>query len=393
MTIQEIDDPDDALVILQEKMAKVTLMKNSIGIISAYPDAVHSGVYKAVCNELPFSVVGIACDNMCANGEIGMYMFTLMILTSDDCHFACDRVDGVSQKDNAVELVADCYRKLKHNLGEDNPPKLALLYTPFTVARFPGEYINAISAIDPTLPIFGAVAHAQDTFESRSGVFTLCDGNASGDAAVLVTIAGAISPKFFVSSFNENALVLRDIGVVSKCEKNVLLQIDNEDATEFMNKVGFEKAKADHTNTGLITSAFVLDCSGCSETAKNKRPVVSRSPHSFTDEGIVCAGHLREGARISVAFSTPESVIESAEEIIGEINESGARTALIYSCIGRKIGLMSNSEQEMNLIVSQLSDNCNYAVTYVGGEICPICVSQGKTCNHEHNQTLIACVF
>jgi hypothetical protein len=283
----------------------------------------------------------------------------------------------------------------KLGAGNKNSPKLALLYTPFMIERFPGEYIDVISSIDPKVPVFGAVANAKETVDSLGGNLTLCNGNASKSDVVLVLISGDFTPKFFVSHFTETSVVLKDIGVVTKCEKSILKEINGVNAADFLEKVGFSEVRNnyDHFNSGLLTTAFILDCGSHGESDAGESQIVSRSPHAITDEGVHCVGHIREGAKISVAFSTPESVVETARGIVGEIADSGGQTALIYSCLGRRVGLMNNSLEELRLIKSGLSEKINYTVTYVGGEISPVAVDEGLACNHEHNQTLIACVF
>jgi hypothetical protein len=390
ITIHEIDVPEDAVELVREKLTGIELMKNSFGIISAHPDAVYSGVFKAICDELPFEICGISCDDQCSGsltspGEIGTDMFSIMILTGDDCSFACGHTNG--------DLIGEKYSQLKKKVGESGEVKLALLYTPFTAERFPGEYIDVISSLEPGLPIFGSVSHAKETVELKSGILTLCNGEASGEEVVLALISGDFTPKFFVSNFTESATVLKNIGTVTKCEKNILMEIDGVNAGDFLDNVGFSKVKStiDDTNQGLLTTAFVLKYGDCGET--DGVQVVSRSPLAFVENGVHCVGHIHNGARVSVAFSTPEAVMETAHEMIRAIADSEAGTALIYSCIGRRVGLLSNSLEELNAIKEGLAGKVNHTVTYVGGEISPTFVSEESVCNHEHNQTLIACVF
>jgi len=400
ITINEVDDPQDAVVLIREKMSEIKLLSNSFGIISTHSDAIYSGVYKAVCDVLPFPVAGIAVEAQNANGEIETYILSIMILTTDDCNFVCGRSENTFTTNDSTSVVKECYLSLKNKL--DEKPKLALLYTPFMVSHFPGEYINAISSIEPSLPIFGAVsADLKALVEpAREGVLTLCDGSASDESVVIVLISGEIAPKFFVSSFGNEAIKMKNIGVVTKSEKNILSEIDNINATEFLKKVGyFGESENPEIDAGHITATCVLDygtqdCSDdCDVKCPAKKQLVSRAPAEYTDKGVICLGHIGEGASVSIALSTPESVIQSAKEIVKMLGESGAQTALMYSCLGRRVGLLTNPMKEFETIKSKLSDSINYTVSYVGGEICPTCVLSDKALNHEHNQTLIACVF
>jgi hypothetical protein len=391
IVIHEIDDPIDAVKLLREKLGDIKLMKNSLGIITTHSQAVHSDVYKAVSDELPFPDVGIACDDQCVNGEIGLYMLTVMILTSDDCFFACGHSGDVLRANDTEPVITDCYNCLIKELNGE-PPKLALMYTPLMADRFPGEYIDTVSAINPHLPVFGSVANVKSTVEEHGGALTLCSGRASNSCVVMVLIAGDFTPKFFVSTFIESAVILHDIGEVTKCEKNILMEINGVNATDFLEKVGFSKVESNlyDYNVGLFSTAFILDSVIPGE---NQRQLVSRSPYAFTDEGVICLGNITYGAKISVAISTPESVVSTAKEMVQTIKDFGAQTALMYSCVGRRIGLLNNPMAELEIIKTELTGLDNYVAVYAHGEICPTLVVDGKVYNHEHNQSLIACIF
>jgi hypothetical protein len=392
ITVHEIDDPDDAVALVREKLSGIKLKRNSMGIISAHPDVVYSGVYKAVCNALPFPVAGIACDDQCANGEIGLYMFSIMILTGDECGFATGHADNMSRTDDAVDELKECYHRLKSQL-DGRVPKLALMYTHFKQNCVSCDYIEAVSEIDPTVAVFGSVANAKDTFESRNGALTLCGCDALDDSVVLVLIAGAFTPKFFVSTFNEQAVVLKDVGAVSKADKNMLYEIDGKNAADFLDNAGLSKVQLEYSNSNseLMSTAFVLNYGDRIEGSK--RRLVSRQPVTFTDDGVLCAGHISVGARISVAFSTPDSVAVTAAELVEDINKSGGKTALMYSCIGRQVGLLNNPMKEFEIIRTGLTADMNYVATYAYGEISPALVTEEQVYNYSHNQTLIACVF
>jgi small ligand-binding sensory domain FIST len=395
ITVDEIDDVDDALEILREKMADVRFRKNSLGIISAHPDAVYSGIYKAVCNELAFPVVGISCDDQIADGEIGLYMFSIMILTGDNCSFACGHTADFTQPGDAEAFIGDCYRGLKQELGET--PKLALMYTPFSEKCVPSACIEVISSLEPALPIFGTVAHAKKTYEGQSGIITLCKGDVSNEGVVMVLVAGDdVKPKFFVSTFNEEAMVIKDVGIATKCDKTVLMEIDGKNAVSLLDGLGFAKVKTGYANmhSGIITVAFVFDYS---DVPGQQPYLVSRQPVEFTDCGISMAGYISEGAKISIAASTLESVIESAMGVVCRIKaaiDDGAHTALMYSCMGRRIGMLNNPMKEFEAIKSALDGTgINYTVSYAGGELSPALVTEGRSYNYSHNQTLVACVF
>ena len=279
------------------------------------------------------------------------------------------------------------------------------MYVPFSTECYPGEYIDVVSEVCPELPIFGCVVSANSTYDdsdgnAKSGILTLNDKSILSDSVMMLLISGNIEPKFFVSSFSEEAIVTERIGSVSKCERNKILEINNVNATDFLKKYGFEAVMdaADKSDKGLMTSSFILDYGNhcdvkCKADCKAASQIISRAPLELTNEGVICGGNIKEGASLSIALSTPASVIGSAEKMIETIKKADVKTVLMYSCEGRQAGLYAKSMEELETIKAGLSGNVNYTVAYVGGEICPTCVTPQKANNHEHNQTLIACAF
>ena len=405
IVIEEIDDPVVAAEIFREKLSEIPLLQNTFGIISTHTDVVHSGVYDALCKEAPFPLAGLTCSALATNNHIGTMLFSIMLLTGDDFDFVCEHIGRISGKNaDEVAKVKANYIALEEQMMKK--PRLALLYTPFALNHLPGEYVDVISEVNPALPIFGGVATGISTYEDNDGTvkngnLTLCNGEASGDEAVVVLLSGEFTPKFFVSSFTEEAVLANDIGVVTKSERNELLEINSVKCTKFLEKFGFGKdgkSNYDDVNAGLMTVTFVLDygfhCDiNCREDCHAAKQLTSRAPFNISDKGITCAGLIREGAQISIAVSTPESIIKTAKEIIRAVNDSDAKAVLMYSCLGRQVGLYAKPMEELETISAELSTQINYNVSYVGGEICPTCVIPKKANNHEHNQTLVACVF
>jgi hypothetical protein len=397
VTIDEIDEPIEAVETLQRKMKDIELKKNSLGIISVHPDAVASGVYKAVCDTVAFPIVGMTCAAQGSGSEVGMYMISIMILTSDEAEFSCGKTGDMTKTSDIKPLVKECYLDLKGRLQEQ--PKLALVYVPFLPAHFPGEYIEVLAALDPAVALFGSVAsNAKNVNENHNEIMTLINGEASCSSAVFALVSGNFTPEFHISSFTENAIMSRDVGEVTKVERNKIIEIDNTNASEFFKKIGF--IKEGYSTSELLTSTFILDYNKVSEKIGNE--VISRAPFVIENDGIVCFGYIRVGASISIALSTPDGVIETAHEVIEKIKRArrnGASTALMYSCVGRRVGLLNQSQLELETIKEGMADEINYVVAYSYGEICPTAVKISKdgkpekAFNHEHNQTLIACVF
>ncbi|MCL2634332.1 MAG: FIST C-terminal domain-containing protein [Oscillospiraceae bacterium] len=384
--LTEIDEPDDAVSELREKLEEIELLKNTVGILTIYTDAVTSGVYKAVADAIPFPIAGITTAAQSSNGTIGMYMFSIMVLTSDDCNFACGQTDVIPEEVDAIPIIQDTYLSLKKQL--DATPKLVLMFPALFNFHFPGEFVSAISEIDPRTAVFGGVANAdRDTVAERGCYLALCNGDSFIDRVAMVLISGEINPEFFVVSLTDEAIVMPNVGEITKCERNLLVSVNDIVADEFFNKIGF--IMGDSSNAGLLSSTFILNYE------RNNNDLVSRTPFMVTDTGaVVTGGYLFEGASLSVAVSTPDVVAQTAKTLAEKIKgANNAKTALLYSCIGRRISLMSDSMKELEVVKEIVPAEINYTIGYASGEICPMAVTDEKAFNHEHNQTLIACVF
>ncbi|MCL1903880.1 MAG: FIST C-terminal domain-containing protein [Oscillospiraceae bacterium] len=405
ITIDEIDNPTKAAEIFKKELEGITLLSNTLGIVSTHSDAVYSGVYDAICKASPFPLTGITCGSQIANGQIGAYIFSITLLTGDNFHFVCGHTESISEskKDGAI-LSKERYLSLRADMSEI--PNLALMYTPFAENRFTGEYIDAITAVSPELPMFGGVASSKSTYDDpdgnpQNGNLTLCGGEIFTDSAVIVLISGDFAPKFFVSSFTEDAFLAENIGVVTKCDKNKLKEINCVNATDFLKKFGFDEnieSSYSDINEGLMAVTFVLDCGidcefDCGDDCDVANHVLSRAPVEINDKEVVCAGIIKEGAHISIAMSTPTAVIDTATEMIDNIISTGGATALIYSCSGRQVGLYTKPMEELEMFNERLTGKVNYSAVYTGGEICPTCVNEHRANNNEHNQTLVACVL
>jgi hypothetical protein len=370
------------------------LKKHSFGIISAHADAVHSGVCKAICDALPFETAGFACDSQSPNGETGIYMMSIMILTADDCRFVSKHTKPLFGEEGGgtAPLIKECFAELKAAAPE---PKLCLAYVPHNSEHFPGEYLDAIAELDPQVPVFGAVSTDMENIvgESPDGVITIHNGVAFADSVVFVFIEGNLAPRFFKSTFNDKSMKLKDMGEVTKCDRNMLLEIDNTPAVDFLKKIGFFGGDVNDSNTDNLkvtaataTATFIFDY--------DKGVDVSRTFTEFVDNGgIVCMGHVHKGAMLSLALAEPSTVTETTRDVVDEIKDSGVRTVLIYSCIGRRVGLMNEPMKELETIKAIMPGGINYMVGYASGELCPTSLTPGNVHNHEHNQTLIACVF
>ena len=201
LTITEPDDITLAIKELESQLSKIELRKNTIGIVSVHPEFIHSGVYAAAAKGLPFNLVGGTTLSQSVNGTIGTHMFSIVVLTSDDCEFACSVSDPMTYED--ISVIRGCYERTRAQLQGD--VKLALLYTPFIETGYVATHMQAISKNDGIVPIFGAVPSADlpSIVKDRRTVYSGCDYN---DRLVLLLVSGNFSPAFYAVSATSDSV-------------------------------------------------------------------------------------------------------------------------------------------------------------------------------------------
>jgi len=396
VVVREIDDSALAVKQAAEGLASLPLLKNTVGIITAHPECVPSGVCRDVARALPFPSVGMTTIAQCAGREADTYMLSILVLTSDDCAFACGASDPIPE-DCSVEAAEDavrkCYGELRGRLPSE--PKLALLYSHFFHAPRQYQFTSAVSGVVPRLPVFGAVANDdRQNVLPQTNARILAGGELYDDRPALLLVCGDLSPKFYIASVTEDAIIMPRVGVITEVSGVKLLKVNNICAPDFFRQIGFLGAESgggrDGGGEGLLSSLFVLHIDdGCGGTAD-----VTRIPFKVDDEAIYCAGPLFEGAPMSVAFNTRDGVVETASRLCEQVKRDNAGgTALIYSCIGRRYGLLGEPMVELSAIISRLEDSFVYTAAYASGEMCPIRVTEAKSFNQDHSQTIVACVF
>ncbi|MDR3012643.1 MAG: FIST C-terminal domain-containing protein [Chitinispirillales bacterium] len=393
--ITEVDDAEEAVRQIAEQTASAAILTNTIGIISAHAEFVSSGVYAAVAKALPFPTVGMTSVSHGAGNAVGTYILSILILTSDDCQFSCslsDTIPNEANSDTITDIMRKCYNDACDKLPE--MPKLALLYSPFFVHPLQSEYAAASLKIDEKIPVFGAVANDEltDSSSAQKGHRTFYCGENFEDRFAAVFISGNVNPKFYIASLTEEAVIMPRVGVITKADHNKLLEMNNMNATTFFRNLGFAEQDTGDHNKGLLSSILVMHV----KDEHGDEVDILRIPFLIDDDGVYCGGRLVTGTALSIAFNTRDIVLQTAKQLTDDINKnhSGGGTALLYSCIGRRYGLLSEPLAELELMRDDLKNNFNYIAVYSSGEMYPmISAAGGKPNNLEFNQALIACVF
>lgn len=394
VTVKEVDDGAEAAKLAVAGVSSLPLLKNTIGLIIAHPECVPSGVCCEVMGALPFNCVGMTSIAQCAGDEADTYMLSILVLTSDDCEFSCGVSAPIPQdcsEASARSATRRCYGKVSKSLSAE--PKLAIIYSPFYHEPRQHQFISTVSEISARLPVFGAIANDdKQNMSPHTNARVLADGGLYEDRFALLLISGEVSPKFYIASVTEDAIIMPRVGVITEASGIKLLKVNNVNAHDFFKKIGFLGAESKGkrgVGEGLLSSLFVLHI----DDGAGGSTDITRIPFKVDAEGIYCGGPLVEGAAMSVAFNTRDGVIETATRLCERIKSDGGETVIINSCIGRRYGLLGEPMIELEVISKHLMDNFTYTAAYASGEICPTRVTKDKAFNQDHSQTIVACVF
>ena len=377
----EIDDINVAVSeILDQLDLKNNLSKNAIGIITCYTEFLDSGVVSALCDALPFGVVG--CTTL-ANGtanELGLLMLGLMVLTGDDISFSSALSDSLFDEQEAP--LEEAYQKASASL--DGYPVMVMTFAPL-INHVGGELIaELLDKACSGIPLFGTLAmdHTRDYHKSQ----TIYNGKGYRNECAILLISGNIHPRFFIASISEQK-AQKQKAIITQSTGNVLQAVNNVPFKEYLNT--FNMIQGDNSTEGLNTIPIVLDYNDGTQP-------VTRAIYLLTEEGYaVCGGKMPVNSTLAIGSIDYDEVVESSGQLMKEALASATDVngILLFPCLSRSLVLGSDALAEIKTVANELNGSLPYMMAYSGGEICPIYTDDGKSLNRFHNFTLVVCVF
>ncbi|GHU64523.1 hypothetical protein AGMMS49983_10410 [Clostridia bacterium] len=352
---------------------------NTVGIIHCHADFVDDGQVQAICDILPFETVGCSTTSL-ANDEVSLqYGLTLTILTSNDVQFHT----GVSPS-SATGLdfaMGTLHDKVIVPLPER--PKLLIPFIPFLVTIGGDEFISRLSALtDYSIPFFGTLPISAEADFSRC--YTIHNGKAYVDAAVLLAISGNVIPRFITTGVSSGEYL--DItGSVTAVEKNLLISIDNVPAESFLVNKGLVAAQ------GLLNTLSRLELIIDLPTGERLiRNIIAGDGQG----GVYLTGHIPSLGSVYFAKTNAEIVVRTSREIAG----SAAAAAngggmLMYSCTARNWVLTKDTLEELDAIRSTVGERSPFSCCYSGGEIYPQVLPNGNIAATLQNSSFIVCLL
>ncbi|MDL2219527.1 FIST C-terminal domain-containing protein [Ruminococcaceae bacterium OttesenSCG-928-O06] len=377
----EIDDAQAAVEEVRAQLALPgSLQKNAVGIIACHYEFVLSGVAKAVCQALPFDVVGTITSAQAVQQESGTLLLTLMVLTSDDVRFVTKLSSSLLEAPG--EKIAAAYREVA--AAEAEKPALILPYAPFMVQNSGDEYVNVLTEASGGVPCFGTLA-VDDTADF-SNCFLLYNGQDYRDRLGMILLYGDLQPKFFIATISQGK-ILDKAALVTKSAGHILMEVNGRPVVEYFEDLGLTKAS--ETSYAMTSLPFMLDYGD--GTPPVSKVFIGLTPEKYA----ICAGAMPEGATLYIGVFDKEDVLtttgEAADKALADIQDAGG--LLIYSCISRNMSMGSDLLAELDLIRDKAGEKLPFMMAYSGGEICPTQVSGTQAINRFHNNAFVACVF
>ena len=375
----ELDEPEIAVSeILNQLGLEKNAQKYSAGFLTCSYDFIESGMVKAICEALPFDVVGCTTLTNANNNDAGTMLLCLTVLTADDCQFSAAL--SSSLMGNLDETVCTAVQKAKSNLEE--PVKMALAFLPMSGVG--GEIIlTALNNALDGLPIFGTIACDFDT-AAYSNTFTIYNGEYFKDCISFLLINGNVNPRFVVSSTSEQNLKKQQ-AIITSSDGSLLKQVNNMTAKEYFESIGLVSGKGIE---GMSSVPFVVDYNDGTQP-------IARAIYGLNEDGsAACGGIMPEGSTLYIGRMDVEDILLTAEISVKKLLEADSFNGIImFPCLGRNMVLAIDPLAEIDVVKNMIGDMVPWHLAYSGGECCPVYYKDGHIANRFHNFTFIGCVL
>ncbi len=374
----EIDEIDDALNEIKSQIDCSMLKKNSGGLIFCHMDFVDSGVVAALCEALPFNVIGMTSMASADARGYGLFDLTLTVLTSDEVDFEAGMTAGINH-DNYESEVDQLYKRLRGRVAKD--PAMIFTFMPYIRDVSGYEVVRAMDASCHGIPLWGSITNNMDfNYET---VQTICNGKSLPAGVAMMFVNGPVEPAFIVSSL-PGRNIANNRAIITSSDKAVLREVNDLPILQYLADIGLVITKENITTTPLMV---YYD--------ERVKPVALGFYTLFEDGSVLTGGEMPVGTSFAVGSIDAEGIFESAEDGLKQIlAHAGRRATLLLPCVTRYIMLAPDQESELRLIAGQLAKSAKpFMMGYSGGEVCPVPGPDGKYRNQFHNYSFCACIL
>ncbi|HYD19160.1 MAG TPA: FIST N-terminal domain-containing protein [Patescibacteria group bacterium] len=368
-TTADRDGLGDALARAREISPQVSLLFAAPGFF-ADKDLI-ARAFAPVPQQAPLNVIGCSTAGQISAGGVSDNGFSLLAM-----HFDATEVKTA----DAVLKSPDQSRAAGQEIGK----KLAGANLSSIFVLSPGLNVNGseftrgiLDAVGRKVVITGGLAGDGTSFAATQ---TLMNGQVYPDRAVAFGLYG---DKVSVRSGSRGGWKpFGPIRRVTKAAANILYEIDGKPALRLYKDYLGDKAK-DLPASGLLYPFSILREDNREDTG------IIRTILAVDEaaESLVLAGDMPQGGLVRLMHADTDSLVDGARDAAaaaGNKNEAASATLLV-SCVGRKIIMGSDVEEEVEAVIAEIGRNSAYAGFYSYGEICPF---SGSGAPELHNQTM-----
>ena len=376
----EIDDIDVAVKeIVTPIKIEENLLANTVGILTCHREFVLSGAVKAICEALPFDIVGLTTSRQSLPDVTDGVILALTVITSDDTVFKAVYTDTL--KDDAEKPIADAYSSAVKDLPEN--PKIIFAFTPLLQQYAGDSYIDILDKLSGGVPIFGSMPIESANYLDLC--YTIFNGECERDKFAMILCSGNINPKYYMASVIHEDFLDRNLLITSSVA-NKVKEINGRPFMDFLEELNIAENGA--IKNGISFVVFLVNYNDGSKPIGRVLLALDEDGNGF------CGGLMPEGANISATFLTRDDVIDATKELLEKVTRENPENEnfLCFSCLTRNVALGINQNKEFEEINKALSGK-QYVACLSGGEICPDVLPDGTTKNRFHNNTIIICSF
>ena len=376
----EIDDIELAVDEIKSQINSEQLAKNSIGIVFCHYEFIYSGVLKAICESLPFDTVGTMTITQAVNNVVDEFMFTVTVLTSDTVSFTTALTGSLTGGGSAV--IEEAYKAAS---ADGRRPSLIIPFVPYIDGVPTDEYVDVMTRVSCDVPCYGTVALFDIEAETESSVFL--NGETYSDSMVMILLYSDIEPRFYRATISPEK-ILDKPAIITKSEKNVIMEINGRPAVKYFEDLGIVDAGQKHYV--MASLPFMLDYGD--GTPRVSKVFVGQTPEKY----IVCAGIVPEGSSIYVGVFDKEDILYTTGNAVDDmlLSDFGEASCMVcFSCVARSMSLGVDSMAELDIVMEKIGDKLPFVMACSGGEICPTQVTDSAAINRFHNNIFMICVI
>ena len=176
---------------------------------------------------------------------------------------------------------------------------------------------------------------------------------------------------------------------VTKAKGNVLYEIDNRPALQLYKEYLGERAK-ELPASGLLYPFAVLNEENLNEVGII-RTILNVNE---ADNSLILAGDIKENSLVQLMHVKTQNLVEGAGSASKEAynssnkNSSGTSLAILVSCVGRKIVMGDDVDEEIDAVKDELANGTVLTGFYSYGEICPFDKHNNKPLLHNQTMTI-----